>query len=144
LQPSLDGQTDEKQTRKFQNSKEDIVQLKDWLQTNQCLRVVMESTSIFWVVLYLTRKDLGFLVMLANAYRVKAIPGRKTDQLDSEWLAYLLRANLIKPSYVPPKLIRELRELTRLRTKYVQNQTQFKNRCQGLLRRVDIAWELVE
>jgi transposase len=75
---------------------------------------------------------------LANAYRVKAIPGRKTDQLDSEWLAYLLRAKLIKPSYVPPKVIRELRELTRLRTKYVQNQTQFKNRCQGLLRRVDI------
>jgi transposase len=88
--------------------------------------------------LYLALEESEFLVILANAYRVKAIPGRKTDQLDSEWLAYLLRANLIKPSYVPPKLIRELRELTRLRTKYVQNQTQFKNRCQGLLRRVDI------
>jgi transposase len=76
--------------------------------------------------------------MLANAYRVKGIAGRKTDQSDSEWLAYLARAKLIKPSYVPTKQLRELRQLTRLRTKYIQNRTQYKNRCQAILSRVNI------
>ena len=71
--------------------------------------------------------------MLANAYQVKAIPGRKTDQKDSEWLAYLLRSGLIRPSYVPTRPIRELRELARTRVRYVESRTQYKNRCQKLL-----------
>ena len=76
--------------------------------------------------------------MLANAHQVKGIPGRKTDQSSSEWLAHLLRGGQIKPSYVPDKRLRELRELTRLRVKYVQNRTAFKNRCQKVLNRVNI------
>jgi len=63
----------------------------------------MESTGIFWVTLYLTLEEAKFRVMLANAYRVKGIAERKTDQNDSEWLAYLLRAKLIKPSCRPNK-----------------------------------------
>ena len=98
----------------------------------------MESTSIYWVPLYLALEESGFDVVLANAHQVKGVPGRKTDQSDSEWLAHLLMSGLIKPSYVPEKHLRELRELTRLRVKYVQNRTAFKNRCQKVLNRVNI------
>ena len=98
----------------------------------------MESTSVYWVPLYLALEESGFDVMLANAHHVKSIPGRKTDQSSSEWLAHLLRGDQIKPSYVPEKRLRELRELTRLRVKYVQNRTAFKNRCQKVLNRVNI------
>lgn len=94
--------------------------------------------SIYWVPLYLALEETGYNVTLANAHQVKGIPGRKTDQSDSEWLAHLLRGNQIKPSYVPAKHLRELRELTRLRVKYVQNRTQYKNRCQKVLNRVNI------
>lgn len=134
----LNSQTQEKQSRRFQNDTDDIDKLKEWLKTNQCKNTVMESTSIYWVPLYLSLEETGFEVTLANAHQVKGIPGRKTDQSDSEWLAHLLRGGQIKPSYVPAKHLRELRELTRLRVKYVQNRTQFKNRCQKVLNRVNI------
>lgn len=122
-----------KETRRFVNDTNDINKLKDWLKTSECKRAVMESTSIYWVPLYLALEEAGFNVVLANAYQVKAIPGRKTDQSSSEWLAHLLRGGQIKPSYVPEKRVRELRELTRLRVKFVENRTAFKNRCQRCL-----------
>jgi len=132
----LSGET--KETRHFTNDPDSIEKLKQWLKTQECKRVAMESTSIYWVPLYLALEEAGFDVILANAHQVKGIPGRKTDQSDSEWLAYLLRGGQIKPSYVPTKHLRELRELTRLRVKYVQNRTAFKNRCQKVLNRVNI------
>lgn len=134
----LSGENEENQTRHFQNDAEDIDKLRDWLKIRECKRVVMESTSIYWVPAYLALEEAGFEVMLANAHQVKGIAGRKTDQSDSQWLAHLLRGGQIKPSYVPAKHLRELRELTRLRVKYVQNRTQFKNRCQKVLNRVNI------
>jgi transposase len=132
----LNDQT--KETRHFENDPDDIGHLKEWLKTHQCKRAVMESTSIYWVPLYLALEEAGFNVVLANAHQVKGIPGRKTDQSSSEWLAHLLRGGQIKPSYVPEKRLRELRELTRLRVKYVQDRTAFKNRCQKVLNRVNI------
>ena len=127
-----------KETRQFTNDADDIDKLRQWLKTNECEKAVMESTSIYWVPLYLALEESGYDVVLANAHQVKGIPGRKTDQSDSEWLARLLRGGQIKPSYVPDKHLRELRELTRMRIKYVQNRTQFKNRCQKVLCRVNI------
>ncbi len=127
-----------KETKRFVNDANDINKLKDWLKTHECKRAVMESTSIYWVPLYLALEEAGFDVVLANAHQVKAIPGRKTDQSSSEWLAHLLRGDQIKPSYVPQKQVRELRELTRLRVKLVENRTAFKNRCQKVLNRVNI------
>ena len=126
------------ETKHFENSSDDIETLKEWLKTHECKRAVMESTSVYWVPLYLALEESGFDVVLANAHQVKGVPGRKTDQSDSEWLAHLLRGGMIKPSYVPEKRLRELRELTRLRVKYVQNRTAFKNRCQKVLNRVNI------
>jgi transposase len=132
----LNGES--KETRRFVNDQDDINNLKNWLKTHECKRAVMESTSIYWVPLYLALEEAGFEVMLANAHQVKAIPGRKTDQSSSEWLAHLLRGGQIKPSYVPEKRLRDLRELTRLRVKLVENRTAFKNRCQKVLNRVNI------
>jgi|WetSurMetagenome_2_1015567.scaffolds.fasta_scaffold14151_3 transposase len=126
------------QTKRFINDANDINNLKTWLKTNECNQAVMESTSIYWVPLYLGLEESKFDVTLANAHQVKAIPGRKTDQSSSEWLAHLLRGGLIKPSYIPERRIRELRELTRLRVKLVENRTAFKNRCQKVLNRVNI------
>jgi len=134
----LCGETEEKETKNFVNDADDIDKIKTWLKTRNCKRAVMESTSVYWVPLYLALEEAGFDVMLANAHQVKGIPGRKTDQSSSEWLAHLLRGGQIKPSYVPGKSLRELRELTRLRVKYVQNRTAFKNRCQKVLNRVNI------
>jgi transposase len=127
-----------KESRHFTNDANDIDKLREWLKTNECKQAVMESTSIYWVPLYLALEEAGYNVVLANAHQVKGIPGRKTDQSDSEWLASLLRGGQIKPSYVPEKHLRELRELTRLRVKYVQNRTAVKNRCQKVLNRVNI------
>lgn len=127
-----------KESKHFVNDSNDINKLKDWLKAHECKHAVMESTSVYWVPLYLALEEAGFDVMLANAHQVKAIPGRKTDQSSSEWLAHLLRGGLIKPSYIPEKRIRELRELTRLRVKLVESRTAFKNRCQKVLNRVNI------
>jgi transposase len=125
--------TGHKQTQTFQNSLIDMEQLKNHLRANNCLDVVMESTGSYWTTLYTVLEDANFKPVLANAHQVKAIPGRKTDQRDSEWLAYLLRSDLIRPSYVPTRPIRELRELARTRVRYVESRTQYKNRCQKLL-----------
>jgi transposase len=110
---------------------------KAWLRAMRCRRVVMESTGVYWIPLYAALED-EFEVKLANAQRTRKIAGRKTDQSDSEWLAYLLRAGLIEASYVPERSIRVLRELTRLRTKMVQNRTDYKNRVHKVLQRCNI------
>lgn len=127
-----------KATRHFVNDENGIDNLKGWLKTSRCKLAVMESTCIYWIPLYLALEESGFEVSLANAHQVKAIPGRKTDQSSSEWLAHLLLGGQIQPSYVPEKRVRELRELTRLRVKLVQSRTAFKNRCHKVLNRVNI------
>ena len=127
-----------KASKRFENDVDGINGLKDWLETEGCRCVVMESSGVYWVALYLALEDAGFDVSLANARQVKAIPGRKTDQIDSEWLAQLLGSGLIRPSYVPERRVRELRDLTRFRVKLVATRTAFKNRCHKVLNRVNI------
>jgi len=126
------------ETKTFENSMEGIHALKNWLGEHKCGHVAMESSGVYWIPSYSALEEAGFKIVLANARQVKAIPGRKTDQSDSEWLAHLLRSGLIKPSYVPERRLRELRELTRLRAKLPQNRTAFKNRCHKVLNLVNI------
>jgi transposase len=76
-----------KETKSFGVSIEELLKLKLWLKEKNCTRVVMESTSVYWVPIYSSSEEGGFKVTLANARQIKAIPGRKTDQLDSEWLS---------------------------------------------------------
>jgi transposase len=88
----------------------------------------MESLGIYWVPIYTVLMDGGFNVTLANAHQVKAIPSRKTNVSDSQWLVRIFSAGLIKLSYMPEKMLLELRSLTRLRVNLLETQTSFKNR----------------
>ena len=111
----------------------DLKNLMEWLKDKKCMKGVMESSGIYWVPIYVALVDNGFQVTVANAHQVKAIPGRKTDELDSRWLARIFSAGLVKPSYIPEKKIMELRSLTRLRVLLLEAQTAFKNRAHKTL-----------
>jgi transposase len=124
---------DRKEAKRFSVSTVDLQSAMDWLRKDGCMNGVMESTGIYWVPIYAAFKEGGFDVCVANAYQVKSVPGRKSDYNDAEWLAYLLRAELIKPSYIPDDRYQELRTLTRLRTKLVGTQASFKNRAHKVL-----------
>lgn len=127
-----------KEVRRFGVAADDLNRCMEWLRENGCVRGVMESTGVYWVPIYTALVDAGFNVILANAHQVKAVPGRKTDVSDSEWLAHLLRAELIKPSYVPEKRLMELRSMTRFRVGLSNTQTSFKNRVHKILQLCNI------
>jgi transposase len=120
------------ETKKFVKDLEGIEAFKAWLRENKCKAVVMESTGVYWVPLYAALEGM-FDVKLANAQRTREKLGKKTDKVDSKRLASLLRGGLIEACYVPGRKIRVLRELTRLRTKMVQNRTDYKNRVHKVL-----------
>jgi len=94
------------ETRRSGVSLDELKRLMDWLREKRCFKGVMESSGPYWVPIYTVLADEGFNVTLANARQVKAIPRRKTDVLDSEWLARIFSADLIKPSYIPEKRLR--------------------------------------
>ncbi len=100
--------------RTFKTTTTGLLTLHDWLASHQVTLVGMESTGVFWKpVFYLLEDD--FPTWLLNAHHLKAVPGRKTDVKDAEWIAQLLEHGLVRPSFVPPPEIRELRDLTRYR-----------------------------
>lgn len=123
-----DGQVN-KQIRQFGTTTRELLALRDWLRSQGCTHVAMESTGVYWKPVYAILEG-ALEIIVANAQRVKNVPGRKTDVKDAEWLADLLLHGLLKPSFVPPKPIRELRDLTRYRRKLVQSRT--SERCRLL------------
>ena len=125
------------ETRKFVKDLKGIEAFKAWLRENKCKAVVMESTGVYWIPLYAGLEG-DFDVKLANAQKTKSLLGKKTDKVDSKRLASLLRGGLIEACYVPGRKVRLLRELTRLRTKMVQNRTDYKNRVHKVLQRCNI------
>jgi transposase len=118
-----------KQIRQFGTTTRELLTLRDWLQSEGCTHVAMESTGVYWKPVY-TLLEGVFEIIVANAQRVKNVPGRKTDVKDAEWIADLLLHGMLKASFVPPKPIRELRDLTRYRRKLVQSRT--SERCRLL------------
>ena len=127
----------EQYTRTFATMTADLLALDDWLRTHDVKVVAMESTGVYWHPIFNLLEE-GRTIILVNAQHMKALPGRKTDVLDSQWLADLLRHGLLKASFIPPKPIRELRELTRYRKTLVQERTQEVNRLQKLLEGANI------
>lgn len=115
----------------------ELLQLKQWLKENKITHVAMESTGVYWKPVFNILED-SFEVILVNARHVKHVPGRKTDPRDSRWLCKLLRAGLLSASFVPPKDIRELRDLTRYQRKLVQTISAEKNRIQKVLEDANI------
>jgi len=126
-----------KETKEFNTGLEDLINLREWLMERHCQRVAIESTGIYWIPVY-TCLEGKVETIVANARQIKNMPGRKTDYLDSEWLAEICLNGQIKPSFIPCKEIRELRDLTRTRTKTTQTMTAFKNRVHKVLEKANI------
>jgi len=126
-----------KDTRRFSTCQEDLLNLKRWLIETNCQRVAIESTGIYWIPTY-TLLEGKVETIVANPFQIKNIPGRKNDDIDSEWIAEVCLNGQIKPSYVPPKEIREIRELTRTHVKLTQARTSFKNRVHKVLSRAGV------
>lgn len=101
-----------RQTREFATFTRDLLELADWLRRCGVTHVALESTGVYWKPVW-NLLEGQFEVLLVNAQHIKAVPGRKTDQKDSEWIADLLQHGLLRPSFVPPTPLRELRDLTR-------------------------------
>jgi len=121
-----------KEVRTFTTMTVDLLALADWLTSNGCTHVAMESTGVYWKPIYNLLEGL-FELLVVNAQHIKAVPGRKTDVRDAEWIADLLRHGLLKGSFIPPTAQRELRDLTRHRTTLVQERARIVNRLQKVL-----------
>jgi transposase len=115
------GGRSHKEVRTFGTMRDDLVALRDWLKDAGVTLVAMESTGVYWKPVYETLED-HFETIVVNARHIKNVPGRKTDVKDCEWISDLLRHGLIRPGFVPPREIRELRELNRYRRKVAQVQ----------------------
>jgi transposase len=126
-----------KEIKTFPTTTCGLLNLSDWLNSMQVTDAVMESTGVYWKPIW-NILEANFQLILANAKHVKNVPGRKTDVKDAEWLAKLLRSGLIESNFVPPEEIRDLRDLTRYRTKLTHSCTQEKNRIHKILQDANI------
>jgi transposase len=124
-------------TRTFRTVTRELLELREWLRSEQVTHVGMESTGIYWKPVYALLED-AFEMIVANATRIKNVPGRKTDVKDSEWIAELVRYGLVAKSFVPPKPIRALRDLVRYRRKLVESRTAERNRLLKVLETANI------
>jgi transposase len=125
------------EVKDFGTMTRDLLALADWLAAVGITHVAMESTGEYWRPVY-NLLEADFTVFLVNAAHVKRVPGRKTDKNDARWLAKLMRYGLLQASFIPPQGQRELRELTRYRTKLVQERSREVNRVRGVLERANI------
>ena len=126
-----------KQIRAFGTFTRELLELGDWLRACGVTHVAMESTGVYWKPVW-NLLEGQFEVLLVNAQHIKAVPGRKTDQKDSEWIADLLQHGLLRASFVPPTPIRELRDLTRYRASLAQEINRIANRIQKVLEDANI------
>jgi transposase len=122
----------QQEIRRFGTMTRDLLELMDWLHGLQVSHVAMESTGVYWKPVWNILEG-QFEILLVNAQHIKAVPGRKTDTKDCQWIADLLQHGLLRGSFVPPPPIRELRDLTRLRTSLRQDHTAVANRMQKIL-----------
>ena len=127
----------QKQTRTFSTMTTEILALADWLQQAGCTHVAMESTGVYWQPIYNLREGL-FTVLVVNAQHLKAVPGRKTDVLDAEWIAELLRHGLLRGSFIPSAAQRAVRELTRYRATLVAERVRYVARLHKVLEGTNI------
>ena len=124
--------------REFGATTRELLKMADWLKENGCQMVAMESTASYWKPLYNILESSDLKAMVVNARHMKAVPGRKTDVKDAEWIADLLQHGLLQASYIPDKDQRELRELVRYRKSLVAERTRELNRLQKMLEGANI------
>lgn len=131
------GSSVKKIVRSFGTTTAELLQLHAWLTEQQCSHVAMESTGVYWKPVYFILEG-GFDVALVNAQHIKAVPGRKTDVKDCEWIADLLAHGLVKKSFIPPPPTRVLRELTRYRRSLTLDRVAEVNRIHKLLESANV------
>ena len=124
--------------REFGATTRELLSLADWLKKSDCKMIAMESTASYWKPLYNILESSGLNAMVVNAHHMKAVPGRKTDVKDAEWIADLLQHGLLQASYIPDKDQRELRELVRYRKSLTGERSRELNRLQKMLEGANI------
>ena len=130
--------------RTFPTFRVDLESMRDWLVEHQVTVVVMEATGVFWKPVWMVLEDAaGFELKLVNARHVKQVPGRKTDVGDAAWLARLAEVGLLRGSFVPPREIRELRDLTRYKKRLIQDRTREGQRVEKVLEDTGIKMQAV-
>jgi len=131
------GALPRKQVKTFSAMTGALLEMREWLKTADCTTVAMEATGVYWKPVY-NLLEGHFDLVVANARHIKAVPGRKTDVKDAEWIADLLRHGLLRSSYVPPPELREIRALLRYRVKLVNARSGERNRVTKLLESCNI------
>src|SRR5688572_29972999 len=127
-----------KQTRSFGTMTDQLWELVDWLTQQQVTHVAMESTGVYWKPIFNLLEGSDVTALVVNAQHIKAVPGRKTDVKDAEWIADLLRHGLVRGSFIPDRPQRELRELVRYRRSLLHERAQVINRIQKVLEGANI------
>ncbi len=127
-----------RQTKSFGTMTDDLLALADWLLAAEVTHVAMESTGVFWKPVYNLLEGTGLELLVVNAQHIKAVPGRKTDVRDAEWIAELLQHGLLRASFIPDRAQRELRELVRYRTQIVRERARCVQRIHKVLEGANI------
>ncbi len=127
-----------KQVRTFGTVTAELLRLGDWLQQEGVTHIAMESTGVYWKPVFNVLETTGLELLVVNAQHIKAVPGRKTDVKDAEWIADLLRHGLVRASFIPSRPQRELRELVRYRKTVVEQRSHLVQRIQKLLEGANI------
>lgn len=127
-----------KEVRTFGTVTDDLMGLMDWVKENGVQCVAMESTGPYWKPVYNLLELEEIPAMVVNAQHIKAVPGRKTDVKDAEWIADLLQHGLLKGSYIPGREQRELKELIRYRRSIIEERVREVNRLQKVLEGANI------
>jgi transposase len=126
-----------KELRQVSTMTSDILALKTWLKASGCRQIAMESTGVYWKPIFHLLED-SFEIVPFCAQHMKAVPGRKTDVKDAEWIADLLQHGLLKASFIPGKEQQAVRDLTRMRMRLIQERTRLINRIQKVLEDANI------
>jgi len=134
---TIKGEGLKEQTQTYTGFTESIELMRDWLKENKITHIAMESTGVYWKPIFNILEE-DFAIILVNARHIKNVPGRKTDKKDSKWIAKLLLSGLLNGSFIPPKHIRDLRDLTRYRKKVTEQIASEKNRIQKILEDANI------
>ena len=127
-----------KETRTYKTMTGDLLEMADWIVAKGVTHVAMESTGVYWRPVYNLLEALELTLLVVNAQHIKAMPGRKTDVKDAEWIAELLRHGLLRGSLIPDRPQRELRELARYRRSLIRQRAQIVNRMQKVLEGANI------
>jgi transposase len=127
------GRSRRAETREFETFVDDLERMRDWLIAEGVTHAAMEATGIYWKPVWFVLEDSDMDLQLVNARNMRMVPGRKTDVADAGWIAQLLEVGLLRGSFVPPPVIRELRDLTRYRKRLIQDRTREGQRVEKVL-----------